>query len=58
MGAGVQARTPASVPYMVEAMIGNPARMAALRVGAAQTGRPTAAMDIAQHVLSAIDAEN
>jgi hypothetical protein len=30
--------------------------MATLRAGAQQTGRPTAAMDIAQHVLRAIDA--
>ncbi|MBK8046810.1 MAG: hypothetical protein IPK16_06605 [Anaerolineales bacterium] len=56
MGAGVQARTPESVPYMVEAMMHDPARLTSLRVGAQQTGRPLAAMDIAHRVLRDIDA--
>lgn len=54
IGAGVQARTSVSVPYMVETLVNTPERLAQLRSSAARFGRPNAAVDIADKVLAAI----
>ena len=55
-GVGVQSRLPESVPYMVESLVNDPLRLAALRERARQHGRPQAAFDIADFVLQEIEA--
>lgn len=53
VGAGVQVRLPRMVPVVVQHLITNPARLAMLRAGATQAGRPGAAFAIADQVLAA-----
>lgn len=55
-GVGLQARVIDSVPYMVESLIKDPSRLAHMRENALRTGRPRAAMDVADFVLSEIEA--
>ncbi|HET9221765.1 MAG TPA: glycosyltransferase [Roseiflexaceae bacterium] len=50
-GAGVQLRMVESVPDTVRQLLIHPNRLAALRDGAQETGRPRAALDIAEQVL-------
>lgn len=52
MGAGVQLRMAESVPLAVQALLQSPERLASLHAGAQQIGRPRAAFDIAERVLS------
>jgi processive 1,2-diacylglycerol beta-glucosyltransferase len=54
-GVGVQARLTDSVPYLVEALLGDPSRLAVMRENAAMYGRPQAALEIADTVLNAIN---
>jgi processive 1,2-diacylglycerol beta-glucosyltransferase len=50
-GAGVQLRMVESVPGTVQQLLAHPKRLAALRAGAQEAGRPRAALDIAEQVL-------
>jgi UDP-N-acetylglucosamine:LPS N-acetylglucosamine transferase len=54
-GVGVQARLTDSVPYMVKSLISDAPWLASIRQNAALYGRPRAALDIADIVLTAID---
>ena len=54
---GVQARLTDSVPYMVESLVNDPPRLARLREHARHTGRPRAALDVADIVLREIEAK-
>jgi processive 1,2-diacylglycerol beta-glucosyltransferase len=56
MGAGVHARLPESVPYLVEHLLQHPEQLARFRTQAREFGRPRAALDIAAKVLA--DASN
>jgi len=56
-GVGLQARVIDSVPYMVESLIKDPSRLAHMRENALRTGRPRAALDVADRVLKEIDAQ-
>ena len=51
-GAGVQARRPEEAAALVRDLLDDPARLSAMRARAAALGRPTAADDIIQWVLS------
>lgn len=55
-GVGVQARVTDSVPYMVESLVNDPLRLAHMRENALRTGRPRAALDVADTVLREIEA--
>src|SRR5439155_22396806 len=50
-GAGIQLRMVELVPSAVQHLIGNPERLAVLRGGAQEAGRPRAALDIAERIL-------
>jgi processive 1,2-diacylglycerol beta-glucosyltransferase len=50
-GAGIQLRMAESVPDTVRQLLKHPDRLAVLRAGAQEAGRPRAALDIAEHVL-------
>jgi processive 1,2-diacylglycerol beta-glucosyltransferase len=51
-GAGIQLRQPESVPMAALSLVASPERLAATREQAARAGRPRAALDIAEHILS------
>ena len=51
VGAGIQLRLPESVPGAVRYLLARPERLAALRAGAREVGRPRAALDIAERIL-------
>jgi processive 1,2-diacylglycerol beta-glucosyltransferase len=53
-GVGVQARLTDSVPYLVESLVHDPARLERMRRNAAAYGRPNAALDVADIVLESI----
>jgi processive 1,2-diacylglycerol beta-glucosyltransferase len=50
-GAGIQLRMAESVPNAVRQLLARPERLAVLRAGAQEVGRPRAALDIAEYVL-------
>lgn len=50
-GAGVQLRMAESVPDTVRRLLAQPARLALLRAGAQETGRPRSSLDIAEQIL-------
>ena len=52
MGAGVHARLPESVPYLVEHLLQYPEQLARCRTQAREFGRPRAALEIAAKVLA------
>ena len=51
-GAGVQLRQPESVPLAALSLLSHPERLAVMRKQAARVGRPRAALDIADRVLT------
>jgi processive 1,2-diacylglycerol beta-glucosyltransferase len=50
-GAGIQLRMAEAVPDAVRQLLARPERLAMLRAGAQEAGRPRAALDIAEYVL-------
>jgi processive 1,2-diacylglycerol beta-glucosyltransferase len=55
-GAGIQLRMAEAVPTAVRELLEHGERLAMLRVGAQETGRPRAALDIAEYVLRDLEA--
>lgn len=53
-GAAVKANTFTSLPYKLESVLGNPARLAGMADAARRIGRPRAAYDVVRHALSLI----
>jgi processive 1,2-diacylglycerol beta-glucosyltransferase len=51
-GAGIQIRRPEMVPAAIQDLLGQPARLDAMRAQAQKVGRPHAALEIAAHVLA------
>ena len=51
-GAGVQLRQPESVPLAALSLLSHPERLAVMRKQASRVGRPRAALDIADRVLT------
>ncbi|HEX5692241.1 MAG TPA: glycosyltransferase [Roseiflexaceae bacterium] len=51
-GAGIQLRVPEMVSEAIEHLLSHPERLAILRAGAREAGRPRAALQIAEHVLN------
>jgi UDP-N-acetylglucosamine:LPS N-acetylglucosamine transferase len=47
--------TTESLSHAVESMLSNPAKLASMRAKALERARPTAAADIAQHILSLVE---
>lgn len=54
-GVGVQARLTDSVPYLAEALVNDAPRLEHMRANARRYGKPNAALDIADYVLSDIE---
>ena len=55
-GAGLQLRQPESVPLTVRSLLAHPERLAMMRQHAARVGRPRAAFDIAERILTELRA--